>query len=177
MDSLIKFPNVEKVLWEFAEEVKDRYRQNLLDNGHYATGNLSNPQNIECLVTYNNATYSVSLRLQDYWQSIEKGRPPTKNRGDGSLRRAILKWLEVKKILPTPNGKIEKLPIPKQLESLSYAISKSIHKYGTKSYRETKNGSEDLKHATEDVFREFEEKISKAVAADMDIALIEIFHR
>ena len=172
MDSLIKFPNVEKVLWEFAQEVKDRYRENLLDNGHYATGNLSNPQNIECLVTYNNATFSVSLRLQDYWQSIEKGRPPTKNKGDGSLRRAILEWINVKRILPHPD-KNGNLPTPQQL---AYLISRSIHKYGTKSYRETKNGSEDLKHATEDVFREFEEKISKAVADDMDIALIKLFH-
>lgn len=177
MDDLFKFPNTERVLNEFAEAVKAQYIANLKENDHVATGELSNPNNIECLVTYNNAIYSVSLRLLDYWLSIEKGRPPTKNDGDGSLRRGILKWLEVKKILPRPDGNIEKLPVPQQLSRLSYAISKSIHEYGTKSYRETQNGSEDLKNATEDVYARFQEDIHKAILKDVDYELIKILHR
>lgn len=175
MDDLIKFPNTERVLYKFAEEVKEQYKQNLKENDHVATGNLVN--NVEYMVTYNNATYSVSLKLQDYWLSIEKGRPPTKNDGDGALRRGILEWLNVKKILPRPDGHIEKLPIPQQLSRLSYAISKSIHEYGTKSYRETQNGSQDLKHATEDVYARFEEEIRKAILDDVDFALIQILHK
>lgn len=175
MDDLIKFPNTERVLQEFAEQVKEQYKANLTKNDHVATGNLRDT--VECFVTYKDATYSVSLRLADYWLSIEKGRPPTKNDGDGALRRGILKWLEVKKILPRPDGKIEKLPVPQQLSRLSYAISKSIHMYGSKSYRETQNGSEDLKKATEDVYAQFEQRIVKAISDDLDRGLIEIFHR
>lgn len=175
MDELIKFPNTERVLRDFAEAVKEQYRENLTNNDHIATGNLS--KNIECLVKYDNAIYSVSLRLQDYWLSIEKGRPPTKNNGDGALRRGILEWLTVKNILPRPDGHIEKLPIPQQLSRLSYAISKSIHEYGTKTYRETQNGSEDLKQATEDVYARFEQDIHKAILKDVDYELIKILHR
>lgn len=175
MDDLIKFPNTERVLREYAEAVKAQYKKNLKDNDHVATGNLVN--SVECMVTYNNATYSVSLQLQDYWLSIEKGRPPTEKNGDGALRRGILEWLKVKKILPRPDGKIEKLPVPQQLSRLSYMISKSIHEFGSKSYRETQNGSQDLKHATEDVYARFEQDIHKAILDDVDFALIQILHK
>ena len=172
MDDLIKFPNTERVLREYAEAVKEQYRQNLRDNDHVATGNLAN--NIECMVTYNNATYSVSLQLQDYWLSIEKGRPPTEKNGDGALRRGILEWIKVKNILPRPDTKTGKLPTPEQL---AYLISRSIHMYGSKSYRETHNGSQDLKRATEDVYARFEKDIHKAILDDVDFALIQILHK
>ena len=175
MDDLIKFPNTERVLWEYAEEVKKLYQDNLVKNDHVATGNLKD--SVECMVTYKDATYVVSLKLADYWLSIEKGRPPTEKNGDGALRRGILKWLEVKKILPRPDGKIEKFPQPQQLSRLSYAISKSIHMHGTKTYRETQNGSEDLKDATLTAYAEFEQKIHQAILKDVDVELVKIFHR
>lgn len=171
MDDLIKFPNVERVLREYAEEVKTQYIANLKKNDHVATGNLINT--VECMVTYDNAVFSVSLRLQDYWLSIEKGRPPTVNDGDGALRRGILEWIRVKRILPRPDAS-GKLPTPEQL---AYLISRSIHKYGTKTYRETQNGSEDLKQATETTYAMFEERIRKALLEDVDLGLIQIFHR
>lgn len=172
MDDLIKFPNTERVLREYAEAVKAQYKKNLKDNDHVATGNLVN--SVECMVTYNNATYSVSLQLQDYWLSIEKGRPPTEKNGDGALRRGILEWIKVKNVLPRPDAKTGKLPTPEQL---AYLISRSIHMHGTKSYRETQNGSQDLKHATEDVYARFEQDIHKAILDDVDFALIQILHK
>lgn len=175
MDDLIKFPNTERVLWEYAEEVKKLYQDNLVKNDHVATGNLKD--SVECMVTYKDATYVVSLKLADYWLSIEKGRPPTEKDGDGALRRGILEWIKVKKILPRPDGKIEKLPVPQQLSRLSYAISKSIHMHGTKTYRETQNGSEDLKDATLTAYAEFEQKIHQAILKDVDVELVKIFHR
>lgn len=171
MDDLIKFPNTERVLWEYAEEVKKLYQDNLVKNGHVATGNLKD--SVECKVTYKDATYVVSLNLADYWLSIEKGRPPTQKNGDGALRRGILEWIKVKKILPRPdtNGK---LPTPEQL---AYLISRSIHMHGTKTYRETQNGSEDLKDATLTAYAQFEQRIHEAILKDVDVELVKIFHR
>lgn len=161
MDTLIKFTNLERVLTEFAEELKAQYQYNLAQNNRFATRNLMS--SVDYIVKYGNNSYVVSLKLQDYWKYVENGRPPTQNNGDGSLRRAILSWIKAKPVLPTPiNGK---LPTPEQL---AYLISRKIHREGTQ-------GTHDLRNATEDIYGNFQERIYQALEKDIDETLIKIF--
>ena len=73
---------------------------------------------------------SGELSGRGYFEQQDQGRGPTKNGGPGLVRRAILAWLKVK---PWSKGFDDK-----KQESLSWAISKNIHKYGTKRGRDPK---------------------------------------
>lgn len=159
MDKLLKLDNLTDVLERFAVELEKEYKQNLKNNNRIATGKLYNTAKCEVL----KGEYTVVFHLQDYWRYVEGGRDKTNNNGDGSLRRNILKWLEVKKILPKPiDGK---LPTPQQL---AYIISKRIHEKGYK-------GSQDLSKATDDIWDKYREEIYDAIDKDFDVALINIF--
>jgi ribosomal protein S19E (S16A) len=159
MDKLLKLDNLTDVLERFAVELEREYKQNLKNNNRIATGKLHDTAKCEVI----KGEYTVVFHLQDYWRYVEGGRDKTKNNGDGSVRRNILKWLEVKKILPKPiDGK---LPTPQQL---SYLISRKIHKEGFK-------GTQDLSNATDDIWEKYREEIYTAIDKDFDVALINIF--
>lgn len=119
----MEFRHLEKVLNEYGERVKETYRGYLASEGVNASGSLSNTISVQ--VDSKGSKYEVCLNLNEYWKWIEGGRPPTKSSGDGQLRRAILDWIRVKPVLPTPfNGK---LPTEEQL---AYLISRKIHTEG-----------------------------------------------
>lgn len=117
------FKHLEKVLVEYGERVKETYRGYLQSEGINASGSLSNTISVN--VDGGENTYEVSLNLNEYWKWLEGGRAPTRNGGNGELRRNILEWIRVKPVLPKPfNGK---LPTEAQL---AYLISRKIHKFG-----------------------------------------------
>lgn len=119
----MEFTHLEKVLREYAERVKATYQDYLNSEGVNASGSLRD--SISIGVDVDGHRYDVFLNLNKYWKWIEGGRPPTQNNGDGELRRAILDWIRVKPVLPTPiNGK---LPTEEQL---AYLISRKIHQEG-----------------------------------------------
>lgn len=119
----MEFTHLEKVLREYAERVKATYQDYLNSEGVNASGSLRD--SISIGVDVDGHRYDVFLNLNKYWKWIEGGRPPTQNNGDGELRRAILDWIRVKPVLPTPiNGK---LPTEEQL---AYLISRKIHTEG-----------------------------------------------
>lgn len=159
MDELIKLDNLTKVLERFAIELEKKYKDNLKKNDRIATGKLHDTAKCEVV----KGEYLVIIHLQDYWEWVEGGRDKTKKDGDGSLRKKILEWLEVKHILPQPkNGT---LPTPEQL---SYAITNKIHKTGYA-------GSQDLGNATDTIYNKFKEEIYDAIDKDFDSAIINIF--
>lgn len=160
MEGLLKLDNLTAVLERFAIELEAEYKNNLKRNGRIATGQLHDTAKCEVV----KGEYVVVFHLQDYWKYVEGGRPKTMSGGDGSLRRAILDWIEVKRILPTPN-KNGKLPTPQQL---AYLISRKIHKEGYK-------GTEDLGKATDTIWEKYREEIYNAIDKDFDSALINIF--
>jgi hypothetical protein len=119
----MEFTHLEEVLREYAERVKATYQDYLNSEGVNASGSLRD--SISIGVDVDGHRYDVFLNLNKYWKWIEGGRPPTQNNGDGELRRAILDWIRVKPVLPTPiNGK---LPTEEQL---AYLISRKIHQEG-----------------------------------------------
>lgn len=160
MEGLLKLDNLTAVLERFAVELEAEYKNNLKRSGRIATGKLHNTAKCEVV----KGDYTVVFHLEDYWKYVEGGRPKTMSGGSGELRRKILEWLEVKRILPTPmkNGK---LPTPKQL---AYLISRKIHKEGYK-------GTQDLSKATDTIWERYREEIYNAIDRDFDTAIINIF--
>lgn len=163
MEGLLKLDNLTAVLERFAAELEAEYKSNLKRNGRIATGKLHD--NAKCEVV--KGDYTVVFHLQDYWKYVEGGRPKTMSGGTGELRKAILKWLEVKQNLPIPK-KYSKLPTPKRLERGAYAISQKIHKEGYK-------GTQDLSKATDTIYEKFQQEIYDAIDKDFDSAIINIF--
>ena len=159
-NALVSFPNLERVLEEFAERARDQYKGLLVQRKKIASGDLYN--SVECLVDQNGSTYEVKLELEHYWKFIEEGIAPAgkyKNAG-WKIYPFILDWIKVKPVIPRPmaNGK---LPSEK---SLAYLITRSIKEHGIKPVPIQRE-------ATQDALKIFESKIRDAIAEDCGLIL------
>lgn len=159
MDKLIDLPHVQAVMEEMAIAIRNEYQDNLIRNDRIASGDLLN--NIEYEVTRGDFTYTIYVKMKDYWYYVENGRkagkmPPIDN---------ILNWIRVKPVLPRPNAK-GKLPTPQQL---AFLIARKIGKEGTE-------GTQDLRKATDTIWDTFEDRLYEAIDEDVDAAFIQIFH-
>lgn len=159
MDKLIDLPHVQAVMEEMAIAIRNEYQDNLIRNDRIASGDLLN--NIEYEVTRGDFTYTIYVKMKDYWYFVENGRkagkwPPIQN---------ILDWIKIKPVLPRPNAE-GKLPTPQQL---AFLIARKIGEEGTE-------GTQDLRNATDTIWDTFEERLYEAIDEDVDAAFIQIFH-
>ena len=159
MDKLIDLPHVQAVMEEMAIAIRNEYQDNLIRNDRIASGNLLN--NIEYEVTRGDFTYTIYVKMRDYWYYVENGRkagkwPPIQN---------ILDWIKIKPVLPRPNAE-GKLPTPQQL---AFLIARKIGEEGTQ-------GTQDLRKATDTIWDTFEDRLYEAIDEDVDAAFIQIFH-
>ena len=159
MDKLIDLPHVQAVMEEMAIAIRNEYQDNLIRNDRIASGDLLN--NIEYELTRGDFTYTIYVKMKDYWYYVENGRkagkwPPIDN---------ILNWLRVKPVLPRPNAE-GKLPTPQQL---AFLIARKIGEEGTE-------GTQDLRKATDTIWDTFEDRLYEAIDEDVDAAFIQIFH-
>ena len=159
MDKLIDLPHVQAVMEEMAIAIRNEYQDNLIRNDRIASGNLLN--NIEYEITRGDFTYTIYVKMRDYWYYVENGRkagkmPPIDN---------ILNWIRVKPVLPRPNAE-GKLPTPQQL---AFLIARKIGEEGTE-------GTQDLRKATDTIWDTFEDRLYEAIDEDVDAAFIQIFH-
>ena len=159
MDKLIDLPHVQAVMEEMAIAIRNEYQDNLIRNDRIASGDLLN--NIEYEITRGDFTYTIYVKMKDYWYYVENGRkagkrPPIQN---------ILDWVKIKPVLPRPNSK-GKLPTPQQL---AFLIARKIGEEGTE-------GTQDLRKATDTIWDTFEDRLYEAIDADVDAAFIQIFH-
>lgn len=149
-DRIMKWTNLEKVLTDYAIELRNKYQDNLINNDRIATGDLLN--SCEYIIEKDNIQISVSLKLQDYWKYVEYDTKPHWPPVD-----KIMDWIKVKPVLPRPD-KNGKLPTPQQL---AYLIGKKISEEGTK-------GSNDLHSAVEEINTKYEQLIETAILKDVD---------
>ena len=159
MDKLIDLPHVQAVMEEMAIAIRNEYQDNLIRNDRIASGDLLN--NIEYERTRGDFTYTIYVKMKDYWYYVENGRkagkwPPIDN---------ILNWIRVKPVLPRPNAE-GKLPTPQQL---AFLIARKIGEEGTE-------GTQDLRKATDTIWDTFEDRLYEAIDEDVDAAFIQIFH-
>lgn len=151
---MIQFNHLQQALKDYADAIRDQYKDNLERDNRRATGNLITSINTK--VNVDGDEFSIELQLEDYWEYVEWDTrphfPPTSK---------ILEWVKVKRILPTPmpNGK---LPTEKQL---AWMIAKKISKEGTE-------GTHDLEDALVEV--DYENIIEEALDKDIMECLDEI---
>lgn len=148
--ALIDFDELQKVLADMAKDVRERYKDVLARNDHIASAELVN--SVKTQVEIGDAAYEVTMTLADYWKFVENDTRP-----HWPPPSAILKWIEVKPVIPRPdaNGRI---PTPKQL---AFLISRKIAREGTE-------GTHDLEETKDNIIPWYKERIEKALGRDME---------
>lgn len=157
MEELIKWTNLQRVLGEFAQELRNRYQDNLIRDGKIATGNLLN--SMEYKVQYDDRAIWVELHLEEYYKWVENGRGP----GKFPPPDKILEWIRIKPIIPDDRG--GRLPTEQQL---AFLIGRKIAEQGIEPGNQ-------LHNAMDDIYPQFEERIDEAIALDIDEAIDIIF--
>ena len=146
------------LLEEYGKAVAQQYRDNLRRDGRPASGDLE--RSIKTRVVVDGKDFVVQMDLKEYWKYIEYG---TKGWFTGNTSRKfppvsdILKWIEVKPVIPRPDAK-GRIPSP---QSLAYLIGRKIRDFGTK-------GRADLTEAKMEVTEQWRERISQALGHDME---------
>lgn len=142
----LTMPHVEAVLHEYAETVRDIYKEKLVEADRLASEDLYN--SIEAQVVVNGTEYLVQVRALDYWKYVEWDTKP-----HWPPVQSLLLWIRVKPVLPRSGGSV---PRPEQL---AYLIGRKIAREGTK-------GSHDLALASTETNRRFRDAITEALAQD-----------
>ena len=159
------FTNLFNTLNEYCEKFKDLYVENLKNDDRVASGQLIN--NVKTEVKAGNDTFEVVLQVADYYQWLENGRKA----GKFPPVDAILDWIKVKNILPTPD-KNGKLPTEKQL---AFLIGRAIKENGTikdKGY----DGGHYVKKTMEALNTEYINRLHEALQKDFDEYSIKIWN-
>lgn len=142
----LTMPHVEAVLHEYAETVRDLYKEKLVEADRLASEDLYN--SVEAQVVVNGTEYLVQVRALDYWKYVEWDTKP-----HWPPVQSLLRWIRVKPVLPRSGGGV---PRPQQL---AYLIGRKIAREGTK-------GSHDLALASTETNRRFRDAITEALAQD-----------
>ena len=157
MDGIIRWDNLQRVLGEFAVELRNRYQDNLIRDGKIAGGDLLN--NMEYKVESGDRSVEVSLRLEDYWKWVENGRGP----GKFPPPDRIMEWIRVKPVIP--DNRTGRLPTERQL---AFLIGRKISEEGIKPGHQ-------LREAVSDIMGEFENRIDEAISRDIDAGFDVLF--
>ena len=147
---LLDLTELQKVLQDFATDIRDRYKDVLANNDHIATRKMV--ESVKTQVVAGDTYFEVTMTLEDYWKYVENDTKPHFPPPD-----AILRWIEVKPVIPRP-GNNGKIPTPKQL---AYLICRKIYNEGT-------TGTHDLAKTKEDILPWWREQISQALGHDME---------
>lgn len=162
MDNIINWTNLQEVLTEYAERLRNQYQDNLIMDDKLASGKLLN--SVEYLIEKGGNEISVSLKLEDYWKWVENGRGP----GKFPPMDKILDWIKVKPVIPDERS--GRLPTEKQL---AFLIGRKISEEGVE-------GTNDLQKAVDEITEQYEELIGLAIDADlndsMDVIMSEFYH-
>ena len=155
---LIDLTELQKVLQDLANDIRDNYKEHLQFNDRYTERGVPTGysqkliDSVKTQVVVGDNAYEVTMTLNDYWKYVEydtKPHFPPPNK--------ILEWVEIKPVIPRPlaSGKI---PTPKQL---AFLIGRAIYEHGTK-------GSHDLEKVKDGVIPWYKEKIAIALGHDME---------
>ena len=147
---LVELNELRQVLEDFAKDIRERYRDVLMQNDHVASHDLVN--SVTTRVDMNGSAFEVIMTLKDYWKYVEEDTRP-----HFPPPSAILRWIEIKPVIPRPDA-YGRIPTPKQL---SYLIARKISIEGTK-------GTHDLAQTKDDILTWYRDRISQALGHDME---------
>ena len=151
-EELMSFPRTVEVLGHLADDVRAGYIDQLKKHGHptrYGTDRLSDTITAE--VTMDGRAFTASLNMNYYWKYLEEGTRP-----HWPPSSAILNWVQIKPVIPRPDGN-GRIPTQKQL---AFLISRKIAEHGTE-------GTHGFETAREAILPAYYEKIEQALAEDV----------
>lgn len=154
--------NTDNFIKQCLNQLAERYKATLKEDGKAATGKLVNT--VQCIAEVNGQYVEISFLLQDYWRYVENGRragapmPPIS---------AILDWIRVKHIAVSSTGKA------KTTQQLAFVIAKSISEKGiapTKALDSTMKQSDPI---ISKIVENLQNQISAVVDEDLKQAVSE----
>lgn len=164
MEQLFTFEHTERALREYGERVAAAYREKMRGNRHTTLSPDTLINGVAVIVEKDGASISVALKLAEYWKYVEFGtRPHWPPKG------ALLKWIEAKPILPSPDEH-GRIPTPQQLD---YLIRRAIagqspNQAQLRNPEGGTRGTHDLAEAVDEINAEYLGYIADAVAQDID---------
>lgn len=148
---LLALDNLIRVMMDIAKDIEENYKEQLASSGRYTT-DYALIDSVTTSVNVDGAAYEVRMQLNDYWKWVEDDTRP-----HFPPPSAILRWIEIKPILPRP-GSNGRIPTPEQL---AYLIGRKISIFGTK-------GSHDLEKTKDAVLPMYRERLSEALGHDVE---------
>lgn len=151
------FTNTAKAIDAFTRDFVEIYKQLLMRDDKKASGNLVNSIK-QLQIEFSGNKMSGVISLANYWKYVEYGRragkfpPPNK----------ILKWIEIKPVLPRPVNGIK--PTNKQM---AFLISRKIAREGIKPGNQ-------FEEALDMTWNRHKDNISNAISADLN-SIIDMF--
>jgi hypothetical protein len=165
---------LEDLLKEWADLKSNELKQSLINTGFpnkpnfgIASSRLLQKIDPPPIVTRGN---DVIARIQayDYYEYIDGGRMPTKNKGNGSLRLAIQDWIATKGVRPNNPEDFKGMTNIEINKSLAYVIARKIHRRGFKG---NKFFSKVINDAT---FDELGEYLASAMGEKIALSVVQI---
>lgn len=158
MEQLIDLSELQKVLQDLANDIRDNYKEHLQFNDRYTERGVPSGysqrliDSVKTQVVMGDRAWEITMTLNDYWKYVEddtKPHFPPVNK--------ILEWVQIKPVIPRPdaNGRI-----PSQ-KSLAFLIGRSISENGTE-------GTHDLEKTKEGVIPWYKQRIAAALGHDME---------
>ena len=131
MDTLLNFDNLLETLEQYQVAFRNALQDSYIIDDRIASGQLLNGVELED-IQIDGHTYTVSLRLAEYWAYMEYGvngkekdrESPFSYRDKMPPVSKILEWVKVKPVLPKRDKK-NRLPTP---SGLAYVIARYIGK-------------------------------------------------
>lgn len=157
MEELIQWSNLQRVLGEYGEALRNEYQDNLIRDNKIASGKLLN--SIEYEVQFDERSIWLQFRMEDYYKWVENGRAP----GRFPPPDKILEWIRIKPVVP--DNRTGKLPTEQQL---TFLISRKIAEQGIEPGNQ-------LHSAIDNTWTQWEERIDEAIAQDVSEAIDIIF--
>jgi hypothetical protein len=158
MEQLIDLAELQQVLQDLANDIRDNYKEHLQFNDRYTERGVPSGysqrliDSVKTQVVVGDRAWEITMTLNDYWKYVENDTnphfPPVSK---------ILEWVNIKPVLPRPDSR-GRIPSPR---SLAFLIGRSISVHGTK-------GSHDLEKVKDGVIPMYKEKIAAALGHDME---------
>lgn len=158
-NTLINFEELQKVLQELADDIRDEYKKNLDLNDRYTERGIPSGysqrliDSVKTQVMLGDRAWEVTMTLNDYWKYIENDTKP-----HWPPFNKILEWVQIKPVIPRPDETTGRIPSQR---SLAYLIGRSISEHGT-------TGSHDLEQAKDDIIPKYRDRIAAALGHDLE---------
>lgn len=158
MDELFDLNELLQVLMDLANEIRESYKQHLVESGHYTT-TYALLDSVKTQVINNDTGYEITMTLNDYWKWVENDTKPHFPPVD-----KIREWIQIKPIIPRPN-ELGRIPTENQL---AYLIGRKISKVGT-------TGTHDLERTKDEIIPKYRDRIAMALGHDMEKYIRKVF--